>query len=88
MGIAAIFAMSPGASAFETSAYTETSLLASDRWMKISVESDGLYMIPTSTLRSWGFSDINNVRIFGYGGHRQPDILTIDTYRDDLPQIQ
>ena len=56
--------------------------------MKVAVETDGLYMISASTLRSWGFTDINKVHVYGYGGHRLPDKLSLATYTDDIPQVQ
>lgn len=86
--LAAVALMPLRASAFSPETYTETSRLATGRWMKVSVETDGLYMIPASTLRSWGFSDMERVRVYGYGGHRLPDILSEQTYKDDLPEVQ
>ncbi|MCM1067409.1 MAG: type IX secretion system sortase PorU [Muribaculaceae bacterium] len=76
------------ASAFPATTYTESSRLADGRWMKVSVDADGVYLISTSTLRSWGFSDPSKVHVYGYGGRRLPDILDADTYLDDLPQVQ
>ena len=74
--------------AFPTECYAKNSVLAQGRWMKVSVDADGIYMIPTSTLRSWGFSDLSKVRVYGYGGRRLPDVLDKDTYTDDLPEVQ
>ena len=76
------------ARAFDPSYYASESALAKGRWMKISVEREGVYLIPTSTLRSWGFTDPSRVRIHGYGGRRIPTILNAANYPDDLPQIQ
>lgn len=83
-----LFAGAGSVRAFDNSAYTESSVLASGRWVKVGVETDGLYMIPASTLRAWGFSDFSRVRIFGYGGHRLTDDLSADKYIDDLPLVQ
>ena len=65
--------------------YTANSALSQGRWMKVRIDNDGLYRIPVSTLRSWGFSDLSRVRVFGYGGRRISDALTADQYIDDLP---
>lgn len=73
---------------FDLAAYTEKSVLAEGRWIKISVDQDGLYCISASRLRSWGFSDPEKVVIRGYGGRRQSDILNQGSYIDDLPAVQ
>ena len=75
------------ASAFDLTHYTEKSVLSEGRWVKIGVKESGLYMIPTSTLRSWGFDDVSRVRIYGYGGARIDDVMTVANYIDDLPLI-
>ncbi|MDE6187601.1 MAG: hypothetical protein K2G17_05670, partial [Duncaniella sp.] len=81
------------ASAFPTHAFTldtyaESSVLSSGRWIKVSVTESGLHLIPTSTLRAWGFSDPSAVRIFGYGGARISDQLSRANYIDDLPAVK
>ncbi len=75
------------AKAFDVSTYTETSALAEGRWVKVSVTASGMYLIPTSSLRSWGFSDPSKVRIHGYGGARISDVLSAANYIDDLPEV-
>lgn len=85
---AAMCLLLPGtASAFDTSVFAENSRLADGRWMKISVDADGMYMLTPSQLRSWGFSDISKVRVYGYGGRRLPDVLRAADYRDDIPEV-
>lgn len=74
--------------AFPADSYAPNSALAQGRWMKVSVDADGLYMVSASTLRSWGFSDIAKVRVYGYGGRRLPNVLDAATYTDDLPEVQ
>jgi hypothetical protein len=73
------------ASALSTDYYTETSRLASGRWVKISVSESGMYMLTEQQLRQWGFSDPANVKVYGYGAMRLPDRLD-NTYIDDMPQ--
>lgn len=75
------------AAGFELSHYASESMLASGHWVKIAVDDSGIYRIPVSTLRKWGFSDPAAVRIYGYGGARIPDALTTDNYIDDLPLV-
>jgi hypothetical protein len=74
--------------AFDASFYAEKSALAEGKWVKIGVETSGLYMISNETLRSWGFSDPTKVHVYGYGGKRIGDALTQANYVDDVPQVQ
>ena len=74
------------ARAFDLSVYAPHSALSTGHWVKIGVGESGVYMIPASTLRSWGF-DPSKVRIHGYGGNRIGDVLSQSTYIDDLPVV-
>lgn len=76
------------ADALDLATYTSSSRLATGSWVKVSVGETGLYCIPASTLRSYGFSDTSRVRVYGYGGRRIADELSADTYIDDLPEVQ
>lgn len=73
------------AGAFSLDTYASSSVLAEGKWVKISVTESGLHIIPTATLRSWGFSDPSKVRVYGYGGRRIADLLSKSNYIDDLP---
>lgn len=75
------------ARAFDLSTYTGSSVLSSGNWVKVSVQSSGIYLITNSQLKSWGFNDPSKVRIYGYGGQRMSDRLTIADYTDDLPPV-
>lgn len=55
--------------------------------MKVRISNDGLYLIPTAKLQSWGFEP-SRVRVYGYGGRRLPDALNVSNYIDDLPEVQ
>lgn len=83
-----VLAVSPwvASPAYDLSTYAESSALAKGRWVKISVDKTGLYILSNSTLRSMGFSDPSRVRIHGYGGRRIDDIMSASTFIDDLPQ--
>lgn len=74
--------------AFDSSVYAENSRLASGKWVKIAVPASGMYHIPASQIRSYGFSDPSKVHIFGYGGTMQPVLLSESNYIDDLPAVQ
>lgn len=85
--VAAFVSLLP-AMAWDTAVYAPHSVLASGRWVRVSVTDDGPVRIPAATLAQWGFSDPAAVKVFGYGGRRQSDILQQSTYIDDLPQLQ
>lgn len=85
-----LLALIPGtARGFELSEYAESSLLSGERGpvVRISVESEGLYILTPSRLRSLGFTDPSKVRVYGYGAQRIPDALTTANYVDDLPEV-
>lgn len=66
-----------------------TSVLASGRWVKIRVPSSGIYQLTSDLISRAGFSNINNVRVYGYGGAMQPEKLYasyIDE-TDDLKEV-
>jgi len=52
--------------------YASNSVLSSGKWVKIKIDEDGVYRIPYSDLKSWGFNDPSNVKVFGNGGLMLP----------------
>ncbi|MBK3518417.1 type IX secretion system sortase PorU [Carboxylicivirga marina] len=48
------------------------SVLAAGKWVKIKVSESGVHKIPYSSLSSWGFSNPQNVNVFGNGGNMLP----------------
>lgn len=79
--------LAPEARAFAPETYTQESVLASGRWVQISVGSTGPHRIPAYKLAEWGFRNPQVVRIFGYGAAIIPDYLSAETYIDDLPPV-
>lgn len=67
--------------------YADHSVLSTGKWVKISVTEDGIYALTRTRLRRMGFSDPNKVRLFGYGGYRQNEVIRADTDYDDLQEI-
>ncbi len=47
--------------------WKSSSVLASGNWIKISTLGRGIYRIPYSKLRTWGFNDPAAVQVFGSG---------------------
>ena len=71
----------------ENPRWAANSVLSSGRWVKISLTEDGIYHLTTSQLRQMGFSNTQNIRVYGYGGHRQSEIIQADTDWDDLSPV-
>lgn len=72
-----------------SSRYAENSVLATGSWAKIRVPSTGYYQITEALIRKAGFTDINKVKIYGYGGNLQNETLTAaDLIQyDDLKEV-
>lgn len=68
--------------------YASRSVLAEGKWIKIKIEKTGIYEIPYSRLRSWGF-DPEKVSVHGYGGWPlEENFSSYSTlYVDDLPAV-
>ena len=77
------------ASEAPSSRYTTNSVLASGTWAKIRVPASGIYELTADVVRQAGFSDINKVKIYGYGGALQPEQLMGDylAATDDLQEL-
>ena len=69
--------------------YAAHSVLASGEWAKISVEQTGIHQLNDALIRQCGFSNKNKVKIYGYGGALQPEVLTEDYLKatDDLQEV-
>lgn len=72
-----------------TGRYAQHSVLSSGTWAKIRVPSSGVYQITDELIRRAGFTNPDRIRIYGYGGELQPEVLTADYLRstDDLQQV-
>lgn len=65
------------------------SVLASGKWAKIRVPETGVYQLTESVVRQAGFSNINKVKIYGYGGNLQNEALYASELKaqDDLHEV-
>lgn len=72
-----------------SSRYAAHSVLSSGRWAKISVPSSGIYQLTSELVRQAGFSDVSKVKVYGYGGALQPEVLNGDYLQstDDLQEV-
>ena len=73
----------------ESEGYAAHSVLASGKWAKISIPSTGVYQLTDGLVRQAGFSSLSRVKIYGYGGALQPEVLTADylSVTDDLREV-
>ncbi|MDO4738125.1 MAG: type IX secretion system sortase PorU [Bacteroidales bacterium] len=66
--------------------YAEHSKLASGKWVKIRVKSEGVYQLTSSTLKNMGFSNPEKVSLYGYNLPFLPE-ANIENLDDDLTEI-
>lgn len=69
--------------------YASHSVLASGRWAKIRVPSDGVYQLTEALVKKAGFNNLAHVKIYGYGGNLQNEKLVGSELAelDDLPEV-
>ena len=67
--------------------YAAHSKLQSGRWVKISIKQDGMYRLTRSALKNMGFSNPSKVRLYGYGGHLQDEVLFKGIEYDDMVEV-
>ncbi len=60
-----------------------SSVLGSGKWVKISTGDKGIYKISFDQIKEWGFSNPDQVALYGNGGYMLP-VLNKDTQFDDL----
>lgn len=66
--------------------YAQNSVLSTGNWIKIKIESTGVYKLTYNDLVNMGISNPKNVQVYGYGGEMIDEDFT-KTYIDDLPQV-
>lgn len=74
------------ADAADPAKYAQSSVLSTGYWVKIDITSKGLQTLSRQTLRNFGFSNPENVYVYGYGGCMIPEALS-PTLPDDLPPV-
>ncbi len=69
--------------------YASHSVLAKGRWAKVRVPTSGIFQLNEALIRQAGFTDLSRVRIFGYGGALQNEVLVPEELiaLDDLPEV-
>ena len=69
--------------------YASHSVLRSGKWAKIRVPQTGIYQLTAAVARKAGFTDLSKVKIYGYGGNLQNEVLNADDLVscDDLHEL-
>jgi len=69
--------------------YTSHSVLRSGQWAKIRVPASGVYELTQKLVQRAGFTDLQRVHIYGYGGTLQGEVLDGATLAatDDLHEV-
>ena len=66
--------------------YASESVLNSGKWVKIQVAEDGIYKLTAADLKKMGFSNLDKVAVYGYGGWPLDEDFST-TYIDDVPEV-
>lgn len=74
------------AQAFSSSHFAKQSKLASGRWVKIAIPQTGVYQLTADDLSKMGFSNPDNVRVYGNGGYMMSEQLDA-SIPDDLNPV-
>ena len=70
----------------DSSRYASKSVLNSGKWVKIQVAEDGIYKLTAADLKKMGFSNLDKVAVYGYGGWPLDEDFST-TYIDDVPEV-
>ena len=74
------------AGAFNASSYVTQSRLATGRWVKVTIPESGIYEITYDELREMGFTNPEQVHVYGQGGNRISEVLN-GSATDDLKAV-
>ena len=70
----------------DSSRYASESVLNSGKWVKIQVAEDGIYKLTAADLKKMGFSNLDKVAVYCYGGWPLDEDFST-TYIDDVPEV-
>ena len=70
----------------DSSRYASESVLNSGKWVKIQVAEDGIYKLTAADLKKMGFSNLDKVAVYGYGGWPLDEDFST-TNIDDVPEV-
>lgn len=62
------------------------SVLATGKWCKVRVEEEGIYQLNGDAIKKMGFSDLSKIKVYGYGGLLQDEVLSFPAYDAQILQ--
>lgn len=71
--------------------WTKQSVLSQGKWAKIRVSQEGIYCITPAFLKQMGFSHMERIKVYGYGGRLQPETFDFSAQSfvpDDLVEVR
>jgi len=75
----------------EEQTYASHSVLSKGKWAKIRVKDEGIYALTPSFISSLGFSDLSKIKVYGYGGRVENDVINYSKENeadyDDLEEV-
>ena len=74
-------------SSHATTTFSDSSVLSSGKWVKIKVGETGVYEITAEQLNEFGFSNPDDVKVFGLGGFQPKETFNTEKDDDDLQQV-
>lgn len=75
-------------SASTSSRYKFHSALSEGKWVKIRVGEEGVYQLTRAFLSSAGFSNPDNVKLYGYGGLMQDSVINYSGSNHDYDDLE
>ncbi len=66
--------------------YANQSVLSNGKWIKIAVDTTAIHKITFQTLKEMGLNNLENIRVYGYGGGMLPKMNNKHN-PDDLPAV-
>ena len=66
--------------------WASSSVLASGSWAKVRVKKEGIYQLTTADIKKMGFSNLSNVKVYGYGGLIQDEKFDFSPVDEDVLQ--
>lgn len=68
----------------ESDRWAENSVLAHGKWAKIAVKTEGIYQLTAADINKMGFTDLNKIHIYGYGGLIQNEVFNFTSPNESL----
>lgn len=66
--------------------WTNQSVLSSGTWAKIRVSKEGIYQLTADDIQKMGFSNLANIKVYGYGGLIQDEAFSFPDVNESVLQ--